>query len=87
MRAHLRSCVGPRVSTWLLVRPTTPTFHLSSTHFLTTLHTRLGLPHPIITHFSRCQCGHTISDLGAHLLWCPCGSECMIAHYTFGILL
>jgi hypothetical protein len=61
MRTHLRSCAGPKASTWLLIRPTTPAFHLSLVHFLTTLRTRLGLPHLIIAHLSWCQCGHTIN--------------------------
>jgi hypothetical protein len=42
--------VGLRASVWLLIHPITPTFHLSLTHFLTTLRTHLGLPHPIIAH-------------------------------------
>ncbi len=53
-RTHFHSCVGLGASAWLLVRPTTPTFHLSSTHFLTTLRICLGLPHPIVVHLSWC---------------------------------
>jgi len=37
MRAHLHSYVGPGADMWLLVCPTTPTFHLSLTHFLVAL--------------------------------------------------
>jgi hypothetical protein len=44
---HFYSCVGPRVSVWLLIHPTTPTFCLSSTHFFTALCTHINLPHPI----------------------------------------
>jgi hypothetical protein len=36
----------------------------------------------MVPHFSRCQCGHTINDLGIHLLHCTCKSECTIAHDT-----
>jgi hypothetical protein len=70
------------VGVWLLFHPTTLAFHLSPTHFLTTLHTHLGLQHPMVPHLSRCQCGHTIDDLNTHLLQCPCGSEHIITHDT-----
>jgi hypothetical protein len=50
--------------------------------FFTTLHIHLGLPHPIIAHLSRCQCGHTIDDLGTHLIQCPYGNERLVAHDT-----
>jgi hypothetical protein len=52
MWACFCSCVGLGVGTWLLARPTTLTFHLSSSHFFIILHTHLGLPHPIIPHIS-----------------------------------
>jgi hypothetical protein len=45
MRAHLHSCVSPRAGVWLLIFLTTPRFHLSSAHLLTTLCTCRGLPH------------------------------------------
>jgi hypothetical protein len=82
MRAHLHSCAIPRAGVWLLTFLTTPTFHLSSTHFLTTLCTYLGLPHPTVAHLSQCQCGHTIDDLNTHLFQCPCRGECIITHDT-----
>jgi hypothetical protein len=82
MRAHLCSCVGPRANVWLLMRVTTPTFCLLLSHFLTSLCTCLGLAHPIVAHLSQCQCGHTIDDLGTHLLWHPYMSEHIIAHNT-----
>jgi hypothetical protein len=52
IQACLHSCAGPRVNTWLLTHPTTPKLHLSSAHFLITLHTHLGLPHPMVAHLS-----------------------------------
>jgi hypothetical protein len=82
-QAHLHSCVGPRASVWLLVRPTTPSFCLSKAHFFITLCIHLGLSHLIVAHLSWCQCGHTNDDLGIHLLWCPCGNECKTIHDTF----
>ncbi len=68
MQTRFHSCVGLGVGAWLLPRFITLAFCLSSTHFFTTLRTCLGLPHPTITHLSRSQCGHTIDNLGVHLL-------------------
>jgi hypothetical protein len=65
---------------WLLVHLTTPTFHLSSAHFFTTLHTHLDLPHPIIAHLSHCQRALTIDGLGIHLLWCLYTDEHIAVH-------
>jgi hypothetical protein len=86
-QACFYSCVGLGASVWLLAYPTTPTFYLSSAHFLTTLHTCLGLPHPIVANLSWCQCGHTIDNLDTHLFWCPCGSDHITTHNTLWILL
>jgi hypothetical protein len=41
---------GIGASAWLLTGPTTLAFHLSSTHFLTTQHTCLSLPHLIVAY-------------------------------------
>jgi hypothetical protein len=43
----------------------------------------LGLPHPTIAHFSYCQCGCTIDDLGIHLFWCLCKNVHIATHDTF----
>ncbi len=83
MRTHHRLYVGLGAGGWLLIRLTTPTFHLSSVHFFITLHIHLGLPHPTIAHHSQCRCAHTINDLHTHLLQCPCGNEHITTHYTF----
>jgi len=82
MRTCLHLCASLRAGVWLLIHPTTPTFHLSPTHFLTSLHTHFGLPHPTMAHLSWCQCGHTINNLGTHLLQCPYGNECTTTHNT-----
>ncbi len=74
--------MGLKAYAWLLVHPTTPTFHLSSIHFLIALCTYLGLPLPTMAHLSWCQRGHTIDNLGTHLFWCLCGNECTLAHNT-----
>jgi len=68
------------MNAWLLARRTTLTFRFFFTHFLTLLQTHFGLSLRTITHFSHCQCGHTIDGLGIHLIWCLCGSECNVAH-------
>ncbi len=39
-----------KVSTWLLIHLTTPTFRLSSAHFYIPLHTNFGVPHLIMAH-------------------------------------
>jgi len=52
MWTHFRSCLGLGADMWLLARPTTPAFHLSLAHFLITLRTYLGLPHPMVSHLS-----------------------------------
>jgi len=76
-------CVGLAVGVWLLAHLNTPLFSLSSTHFLRTFRIRLDITHPIITHFSWCQCDHTIYNLGIHLLHCLCKNECTTTHDTF----
>jgi hypothetical protein len=52
VRAHLPSYVGLAARAWFLARPNTLSFHLSSTHFLITLHIHFDIPHPIVPHFS-----------------------------------
>ncbi len=79
----LCSYVGPIIGAWLLTHLSTLSFCLSNAHFFTTLHIHIGIPHPIVTHFSQCQCGHTIDDLGIHLLRCLCKSERTTTHDTF----
>jgi hypothetical protein len=83
MQAYIYSCASPRASTWLLTCPTTLAFHLSLAHFLTTLHTRLGLPHFSMAHLSQCKCDHIIDDLGTHLLKCLYRNEHTTTHNTF----
>jgi len=73
---HLQSFASPTTSTQLLTHPTTLAFHLSSTHFLTTLHICLGLPHPTITHLCH------IDDLGIHLIQYMCENEHIVTHNT-----
>jgi hypothetical protein len=83
MRTYIYSCAIPRASTWLLTCPTTLVFHLSLAHFLTTLHTRLGLPHFSMAHLSQCKCDHIIDNLGTHLFQCLYRNEHTTTHNTF----
>jgi len=82
VRAHFHSYASLIAGAWLLTHPSTPSFLLSSTHFLIAFCIRLIIPHPTIMHISLCQCGHTIDDLGIHLLCCSCGSGCIATHDT-----
>ncbi len=52
MWACFCSCASPRIGIWLLICPNTPTFRLSLTHFIITLCTCFGLPHPKFAHLS-----------------------------------
>ncbi len=79
---HIHSYARPTTRAYLLVFPNTPSFCLSSTHFLTTFRIHLGIPHLMVAHLSWCQCGHIINDLGIHLLHCPCENEHIAAHDT-----
>jgi hypothetical protein len=83
MQTCFNSCVGPRVSLWLLACLTTFAFRLSLTHFLATFRAFFGLPHPTVAHLSQCQCDHTIDNLDTHLLRCPYKNECITTHDTF----
>jgi hypothetical protein len=86
-QAHFQSCASLIMNVWLLTRPITPTFCLSSIHILITLCTCLGLLYPIVAHFSHCQCGHTIDDLCIHLcLKCLCKNEHITPVILFKIL-
>jgi hypothetical protein len=82
MKTCLHSCASPRADVWLLILLTTSTFHLSSTHFFTTLCTYLGLPHPTIAHLSQCLCCHPIDDLNTYLFQYRCKGERIITHDT-----
>jgi hypothetical protein len=52
VQAHLHSCIGLTTRVWLLDRLNTPSFCLSSIHFLIALCIHLNIPDPIIVHFS-----------------------------------
>ncbi len=45
------------------------------TKFIISFPICFNIPHPIVTHISRCKYGHTIDELGIHLLCCLCGNE------------
>ncbi len=80
---HLCSCVSPTTRAWLLVHPRTPLFCLFSAHFLTTSHIFISIYHILqFCIFHNAKCGHTIDDLGIHLLHCLCENEHIATHDT-----
>jgi hypothetical protein len=81
--AHIHSRASPTIGAWLLDCPSTLSFWLSFVQFLIAFHIRLSIPHPTIPHLSHCRCGHTINDLGIHLLCCLCESGRIITHDMF----
>jgi len=64
----LKSCVGLIVGTWLLTRPIIFFFRLPSSVFSTTLHTRLGLSHPLILGVSHYICNQPLDFMGSTFL-------------------
>ncbi len=52
----LRSCVGPSSDAWLSTYLIIPFFRMTFNIFSLTLHTRLGLLHPIAHGLSQCIC-------------------------------
>jgi hypothetical protein len=54
VQTHFHSYAGLVAWVWLLACLSTPSFHLSSTHFLTPFHICSGIPHPIVSHLSQC---------------------------------
>jgi hypothetical protein len=82
VQACLHFCVGLVARAWLLAHLITPSFYLSSAHCFITLHIRFNVPHLTILDISQSQCGHTIDDLGIHLLCCLCKSERIATHDT-----
>jgi hypothetical protein len=73
--AKILSCFGPRVGVWFIAQIVFPTIRLFSLFFSTTLHMRLGLPHPSITGIFQCMCTHLIDLMGIHLLHYVHGNE------------
>ncbi len=78
--AQILSCFGLRVGAWFTVQLVSPTFWLSSPFFFTTLHMRLGLPHPSIGSISQCVCTHPIDSMGIHFLHCAHGNKRIGTH-------
>ncbi len=78
--AWILSCFGPRADVWFIVRLVFLAFQLLSPNFSTTLHMRLGLPHPSITSIHGCVCTHPINRMGIHFLHCAHGNECIKTH-------
>jgi hypothetical protein len=79
-RARLRSCSGAGAGHWLLATPILPSLRISSPHFITAVRVRLGLPHPCLTSYEVCSCGHSMDALGTHLMRCARGGERTSSH-------
>jgi len=54
VQTHFHSYAGLVAWVWLLACPSTASFHLSSTHFLTPFRIYFDIPHPIVSHISQC---------------------------------
>ncbi len=83
----------PKLASISLVLPnhrhliTSPSYHTYILFVLNSLHYNITYfpwlaTNVIFAHFSCCQCGHTIDDLGIHLFWCMCGNGCITTHHT-----
>ena len=48
--------------------------------FVTALRLCFGLPHPCLTTYTACSCGHTLDPRGTHLLRCARGGEWTASH-------
>jgi hypothetical protein len=68
------------VDVWLLIRLIILFFHLPSNVCSTTLHTKLGLSHPLVLGVSHCVCNQPLDPMGIHLLYCEHGGERMTSH-------
>jgi len=60
--------------------PNDPLFYLTSKTFSTTLHIRLGLPHPLALGLSHHICDQPLDPMQMHLFYCAHGGERMISY-------
>ncbi len=82
-KAHcvkILSCFGLGGDAWFIIRPTFPTFQLSSPSFFTMFQTWFGLPHLSIIGIFQCMCTHPIDVTNVHLLHCTHDNEHMGTH-------
>jgi hypothetical protein len=77
---QILSCFNLGAGAWLIIRPTFPTFQLSSPSFFTMFQTWFGLPHPSIVGIFQCMCTHPINATNVHLLHCTHDNERMGTH-------
>jgi hypothetical protein len=89
-RAQILSCSGLGAGVWFTTQLIFLTFQLFSLICCTSLHTRLGLPHPLITSIPQCVCTHPIDLMGIHLLHCAHSNEHTgthdVIHNTFSAI-
>jgi hypothetical protein len=67
----LRSYRGSKANVWLFVCLIIPLFHLPSNFFTSTLHIRLGFPHPLALKVTHCFYGQPLNVVMTHLFFVP----------------
>jgi hypothetical protein len=75
----LWSCMGLGVGAWLFAHLVIPSLHLSLKK-ISTLCTRLGLPHPLTFRLINCICDQPLNLTRTHLLHCYHGRERTTSH-------
>jgi len=78
--ARLRSCAGPKASSWLNCIPKLDLFKLCPADFRCSVRLRLGLPILAIRTDVRCKCGVFPDSLGIHYLTCTTGNHLSTRH-------
>ena len=76
----MRSCGGPKASSFLNAIPKVPLFQIGAADFRTILRLRLGLPQPCIRTGVKCRCGQFPNALGMHYLNCTHGDHLNTRH-------
>ena len=79
-RARLRSCAGPKASSWLNCIPKIPLFKMESADYRSCLRLRLGLPQLCIRTDVKCRCGTFPDAEGIHYLTCTHGNHLDTRH-------
>ena len=67
-QARIRSASGAGAGHWLQTSPILSSLRFPAPLFVTALRLRLDLPHPCLTTYEACSCGHALNPLGTHLL-------------------
>jgi hypothetical protein len=76
----LKSCIGPSLGVQLSTCPLITSFQMDSNIFSSTLHNRLGFPHPMVCGLSWCICSQPIDLLRIHVFHYVHGANCTTTH-------